>query len=99
MKTTFVVVAMFVLSSAAAFGQISANASPLRMAESSQHADYRQMGNEQSLIGGSVTSAQGERPLWEFGPVSVPVSLCDRRAQHRRAELPDCRRARTGSGW
>lgn len=77
MKTTFVVVAMFVLCSAAAFGQISATPNPLRMAESSQHADYRGMSNEQSLIGGSVTSAQGERPLWEFGPVSQPVPLGD----------------------
>lgn len=82
MKTTFVIVAMFLLCSAAAFGQvgagISAQANPLRMAESSQHADYHTMGNEQSLLtGGSVTSAQGEQPLWEFGPVTEPVPLGD----------------------
>jgi hypothetical protein len=78
MKTTFVVIAIVLLSSAAAFGQISATASPLRMAESTQHADYHVMNNEQSLLtGGSVTVAQGERPLWEFGPVSQPVPLGD----------------------
>lgn len=80
MKTTFVIVAMFVLSSAAAFGQISGSATSvqqLQMSESPQHADYRPMGTEQSLIGGNVTYAHGERPLWEFGPVSQPVPLGD----------------------
>jgi hypothetical protein len=77
MKTTFVVVPMFLLCSAAAFGQISAQVNPLRMGENTQHADYRPLANEQSLLGGSVTYAQGERPLWEFGPVSEPVPLGD----------------------
>jgi hypothetical protein len=80
MKTTFVVVAMFVLCSAAAFGQVGGSATSvqqLQLEESPQHADYHMMGSERSLIGGSVTSEHGERPLWEFGPVSEPVPLGD----------------------
>jgi hypothetical protein len=87
MKTTFVVLAMFVLCSAAAFGQISANVSPLRMGENNQHADFRPMANEQSLLGGGYSYAQGERPLWEFGPVSEPVPLGDVARAYRKEKL------------
>jgi hypothetical protein len=91
MKTTFVVLAMFVLCSAAAFGQVgggvSATVNPLRLGENPQHADFRPMANEQSLLGGSVTYAQGERPLWEFGPVSEPVPLGDVARAYRKEKL------------
>lgn len=36
------------------------------------------MAREHSLVGGGTYSyAQGERPLWEFGPVSEPRPLGD----------------------
>jgi hypothetical protein len=38
------------------------------------------MASEHALVGGgpgTYSYAQGERPLWEFGPVSVPVPLGD----------------------
>jgi len=49
------------------------------------------MGTEQSLLHCSAYSyAKGERPLWEFGPVSEPVPLGDvaraYRAEHALAK-------------
>ena len=38
------------------------------------------MASERPLVGGAPDAyayAHGERPLWEFGPVSQPVSLGD----------------------
>jgi hypothetical protein len=80
MKTVFL--ATMLLGSAAAFGQagsISGEASPLQMADHPQHASFGSMAATQSLVGGpsGITYAQGERPLWEFGPLSVPVPLGD----------------------
>jgi hypothetical protein len=90
MKTTFVVLAMFVLCSAA-FGQISGSATAvqqLQIGENPQHADYHPMGTEQSLLGGNnVTYAHGELPLWEFGPVSQPVPLGDVARAYRKEKL------------
>jgi hypothetical protein len=43
-----------------------------------QHAEIHAMATETPLLGGSAyTYAQGERPLWEFGPVSEPTPLGD----------------------
>jgi hypothetical protein len=81
MKT--VLLASIVLCSAAAFGQagaISSQTTQLEMADHPQHATFGSMGATQFLVGGApggVTYAQGERPLWEFGPVSVPTPLGD----------------------
>jgi hypothetical protein len=75
MKTTFAV--LFMLCAASAFGQGSISAQPVvyTVPDHAEHAAPHDMGSEQSLLGGSgqaVTFAQGERPLWEFGPVKPP---------------------------
>jgi hypothetical protein len=82
MKTAFV--ALFVLLASAAFaqvgGSISSQAQMFTMPEHLEHATMHDMATEQSLVGGSPNAysyAQGERPLWEFGPVSQPVPLGD----------------------
>jgi hypothetical protein len=84
MKTKIFLFAMIVLGSAAAFGQASPGGAvyvqPLQFASSPQHADMKPMASEQSLVGGmpgGYLYAQGERPLWEFGPVSQETPLGD----------------------
>jgi hypothetical protein len=73
MKTAFVV--LVILCSAAAFGQSALSNEPqvIRIPDHPLHADVRAMASEHPLVGGgpsTYTYAQGERPLWEFGPVS-----------------------------
>ena len=83
MKT--LIIAALVLWSVAAVGQVGASAlsnqvTPLEMVDHPQHASYTRMACESPLVGGASNTysyAQGERPLWEFGPVSVPVPLGD----------------------
>jgi hypothetical protein len=84
MKTT--IFALFLLASASvAFGQASAAASALsnqpvviQVPSHPQHAIYKELGHEQSLIEKSAyTFAHGERPLWEVAPVSEEVPLGD----------------------
>jgi hypothetical protein len=68
--------ALFFLVAGSAFGQvgvISNEVSMLQMPDHAQHAEAHAMASEHSLVGGgSISYAQGERPLWEFGPVSAP---------------------------
>ena len=48
------------------------------------------MASETSIIGGSpntYTYAQGERPLWEFGPVSQPTPLGDVARAYRKEKV------------
>jgi len=78
------ILAMLVLCAAAAFGQAgtggAVHVQPLQIANNPQHAERRPMATEQPLVGGGADTysyAQGERPLWEFGPVSEPVPLGD----------------------
>ena len=81
MKITLCV--LFILVAAAAFGQvsgaISAQTQMLQLPDHPQHADQHALATEQSLLGcGSVTTAHGERPLWEFGSdAPAPQSLGD----------------------
>jgi len=83
MKT--LLIASVILLSAAAFGQAGGSAlsnqvTPLEMADHPQHAEYTKMAYERPLVGGGFDTysyERGERPLWEFGPVSEPVSLGD----------------------
>lgn len=81
MKTAFF--AIVILCSAAAFGQagaLSNQVTPLQMADHPQHASFSSMASEHPLVGSSsdsYTYARGERPLWEFGPVTVPTPLGD----------------------
>lgn len=92
MKITFVV--LFMTCSAVAWGQI-AGALPnqpqvLELPDHPQHAALHEMATEQPLVGGSpstYTYAQGERPLWEFGPVSEPVPLGDVARAYRKEKL------------
>jgi hypothetical protein len=92
MKTTFF--ALFVLFASSAFaqvgGSISSQAQMLNMPEHIEHATIHDMATEQSLVGGSPNSytyAQGERPLWEFGPVSQPVPLGDVARAYRKEKM------------
>lgn len=77
MKITLVV--LFIFCAAAAFGQqngavLSNQVSSFAIPDHPQHAEQRPMAMELSLVGSSDTYnyAQGERPLWEFGPVAPP---------------------------
>jgi hypothetical protein len=85
--------ALFFLVTASAFGQVSGAISSetymLQIPDHPQHADQHAMASEHSLLGsGSVTTAQGERPLWEFGPVSPPpASLGDLARAFRKEKL------------
>ena len=82
MKTTFLV--LMILLSAAAFGQtggsIPSQPQFISIPDHPQHATQQSMATESLLVGGgpnTYTYAQGERPLWEFGPISEPVPLGD----------------------
>jgi hypothetical protein len=78
MKTT--VLGLMILLTGMAFGQTAAavpsnQAQSLRMADHPMHAEATPLASEHPLVGGgpnTYTYAQGERPLWEFGPVSAP---------------------------
>ncbi|MGP8093377.1 MAG: hypothetical protein ACLP72_08625 [Candidatus Sulfotelmatobacter sp.] len=92
MKITLVV--LFIACSAVAWGQIAGSLpnqpQVLELPDHPQHAALHEMATEQSLVGGSpsnYTYAQGERPLWEFGPVSEPVPLGDVARAYRREKL------------
>jgi|SRR5208283_4632080 len=92
MKTTLVV--LLITCSALAWGQnvgtLSSQAVVGEIPDHPQHAGLHDMAPEQSLVGGSpstYTYAQGERPLWEFGPVSEPVPLGDVARAYRKQKL------------
>ena len=92
MKTTLFV--LFILCSAAALGQTAPvlvnNVQMLAVPEHPAHASQHEMATEQPLVGGALntyTYAQGERPLWEFGPVSEPVPLGDVARAYRKEKL------------
>ena len=91
MKTTFLI--LLLLTSVAAFGQagsISSQAVPVTFPDHPQHASIGAMACEHPLVGGAsdtYTYAQGERPLWEFGPVSEPVPLGDVARAYRKEKM------------
>jgi hypothetical protein len=77
MKITLL--ALLILTTAAAFGQtagsISSQVQSINIPEHVQHADRHDLAQERPLVGGgseTYTYAQGERPLWEFGPLLPP---------------------------
>jgi len=92
MKTaTFV---LFIFCSAAAFGQaapvLSNQPAPVVVLEHPQHASPHDMAPEQPLVGGSIntyTYAQGEQPLWEFGPAAESAPLGDIARAYRKEKL------------
>lgn len=93
MKITLL--ALLILCSAAAFGQAGAGSlsnTPyvLELPDHPQHASITPMAAEHPLVGGNsdnYTYAQGERPLWEFGPVSEPVPLGDVARAYRNGKV------------
>lgn len=90
MKTTLIL--LFTLCAASAFGQLAgalpSQAVVIQIPDHPQHADQHALATEQSLVGGgSYTYAQGERPLWEFGPVSQPTPLGDVARAFRKEKL------------
>jgi hypothetical protein len=95
MKITLFVSALFILCTATAFGQVGASipsqAQPMQMSEHPAHAEQHDMAQEHSLVGGTggtYTYAQGERPLWEFGPAfPPPTPLGDVARAYRKEKL------------
>ncbi len=85
MKTTFVILfVLFVLLAATAFAQTGSvlpnQVQIVELPDHPLHAGPHAMAAEQPIVGGTsdtYTYAQGERPLWEFGPVSQPLPLGD----------------------
>jgi len=79
MKTAVFVFCLFCAS--VSFAQVSSivsQAQPTQMSEHPLHAEQHDMARPQNIYEHSdYTYAQGERPLWEFGPVSQPVPLGD----------------------
>jgi hypothetical protein len=93
MKITLFLLILLVLT-AAAFGQTaSVLSSEVRInpvPDHPQHASQHSMADEHPLVGGgpgTYTYAQGERPLWEFGPVTEPVPLGDVARAYRKEKL------------
>jgi len=90
MKTIAIVFCVF--CAATAVGQVSGGLSSQPMVyqipDHPLHAETHAMATEQPVIGGSAfTFARGERPLWEFGPVSVEPSLGDVARAYRKEKL------------
>ena len=93
MKTTILI--LMILFAATAFGQtgvavLSNQPLILHMPEHPLHAENHSLSRETPLVGGgegSVSYAHGERPLWEFGPISDPVPLGDIARQVRKEKL------------
>jgi hypothetical protein len=77
MKITFSI--LFLMVAASAFGQvtgsISNQAQMLQIADHTLHAEPHALATERSLIGGEVSYAQGERPLWDLAPAPPQQSL------------------------
>ncbi len=92
MKTTLTI--LFLLFAASCFAQsvsvMPMNGATFVVQDHAAHADYHSMATENSLIGGQpggVSYAQGERPLWEFGPFSTPTPLGDVAREYRKEKL------------
>jgi hypothetical protein len=97
MKTT-VLAFCFFLCATAGFGQSGAVLSNRQQVfvipDNPAHASQHEMAVEHNILEHSAyTFAQGERPLWEFGPVSQPTPLGDSarvlRKQHEAAKKSD----------
>jgi len=94
MKTTLLL--LFLLSTAAAFGQIGGAVLPnqpqiLQMSEHPQHAEPHAMAREQYIVGGASDTyhvEHGERPLSDFGDMSVDaLPLGDVARAYRKQKL------------
>lgn len=91
MKTTLII--LIVLCATAVLGQtagvISNQQSIMTIPDHPRHAQQQAMAPEHLLVGGTDTYsyAKGERPLWEFGPISQPVPLGDVARAYRREKI------------
>ncbi|MGC2476331.1 MAG: hypothetical protein WA485_18485 [Candidatus Sulfotelmatobacter sp.] len=90
MKTVMLVLILF--CAAGAFGQAALSNQPmvLEFPDHPQHASVTPMACEHPIVGGGAdtyTFAHGERPLWEFGPVSEPVPLGDVARAYRKEKV------------
>jgi hypothetical protein len=78
MKLTLIAFFVFCASSAFGQGMLSANPQPLEFNDHASHAYQHDLASPSNLLQDSAYSyAQGERPLWEFGPTTQPVPLGD----------------------
>lgn len=92
---TLALLVFLLLFSAAALGQVAAvgvSAQPqvVEFASHALHAETHAMAAETPIVGGGTNTysyAQGERPLWEFGPVSQPTPLGDVAREVRKEKL------------
>lgn len=90
-----VLIVLCVLCAATAVGQntgsvLSSQAIVFQVPDHTEHAAPHALATEQSIIGGGAntyTYAQGERPLWEFGPVHEEPSLGDVARAYRQEKL------------
>ena len=90
MKTAIFI--LFIFCAAAALAQTAPvlpnQTQILRLPEHPEHASVHDMAQEQPIVGGTMYSyAQGERPLWEFGPVAEPLPLGDVARAYRKEKL------------
>jgi hypothetical protein len=76
MKTAVFVFCLFCAS--ASFGQFGGEATQLQMSDHVRHAEQHDMAHPQNILEHSEFAYEkGERPLWEFGPISQSVPLGD----------------------
>ena len=61
----------------AAASMMNGQPQPVHQPGHPEHASQVSMSHEQSLLGGSYTSAKRERPLWEVAPPSQLTPLGD----------------------
>jgi len=86
---------LFLLVTSTAFGQaigaVSSEAHMTQIPDHPQHAEQHALACEHSLVGGgSVSYAQGERPLWEFGQdaqLATPLGDVARAARKEKSAL------------
>lgn len=92
MKTAILI--SIVLCSAAALGQtagvLPSQPQVIQIMGNPLHAEIKPLATEHPLVGGgpsTYTFAKGERPLWEFGPVSEqPRPLGDIAREYRKGK-------------
>ncbi len=92
MKITFLMLLLF--CTAAALGQVGGAVLPnqpqiLQLPDHPQHAELHDMAPERPIVGGGAyTVEHGERPLWDFGLMSVdPLPLGDVARAYRKQRL------------
>ena len=90
MKTALFVLLMLCATAALAqSGSVLPNqVQMVQIPDHPQHAAQHAMACESPLVGGGAeTTAQGERPLWEFGPVSEQPSLGEIARAYRKGKV------------